>query len=284
MPPKRGKKAASAAPTAPTGPPLDGCRVALSGTFPGFSQPALQKQITGLGGLTSSSITKDTTHLITVQADYDKPSTKVKAAKGQGIHIVSLPWLQDCLSSGSKEDETKYLFNAPSTSAASATAAVTTSAASAAAAVTTSSASQAQSAPPVSQPNGSPSSQPRAKRPRKRAASPSPTASALSAVSAPPAKKKKGAASAANGTDDAKSEAPKSKPERVLGEGQIAKSRDIRVPLDDGCPFVTYGVYIDDQGVIYDASLNQTNASNNNNKFYRIQVCHASPPSTPSAI
>lgn len=31
-------------------------------------------------------------------------------------------------------------------------------------------------------------------------------------------------------------------------------------------------MYIDDNGVIYDAALNQTNASNNNNKFYIIQL------------
>lgn len=52
----------------------------------------------------------------------------------------------------------------------------------------------------------------------------------------------------------------------------MAKSKTIRVPLDEACPYVDHTVYIDDDGVIYDASLNQTNASNNNNKFYRVQV------------
>ena len=49
-------------------------------------------------------------------------------------------------------------------------------------------------------------------------------------------------------------------------------SRDIHVPVDEGCPLAMHRVYIDPSGVIYDGSLNQTNASNNNNKFYRIQV------------
>ena len=31
-------------------------------------------------------------------------------------------------------------------------------------------------------------------------------------------------------------------------------------------------MFIADDGTIYDASLNQTNAGNNNNKFYRVQV------------
>lgn len=31
-------------------------------------------------------------------------------------------------------------------------------------------------------------------------------------------------------------------------------------------------VYVDDSGTIYDASLNQSNVGNNNNKFYRLQL------------
>lgn len=58
-----------------------------------------------------------------------------------------------------------------------------------------------------------------------------------------------------------------------VGEGQLAKSGTIYVPLDETCPLGSYRVYIDEDGMIYDASLNQTNASANNNKFYRIQVC-----------
>ncbi len=60
----------------------------------------------------------------------------------------------------------------------------------------------------------------------------------------------------------------------AVGVGQITKRRDIQIPLDEGCPLATYAVFIDPSGVIYDASLNQTNASNNNNKFYRIQLLH----------
>ena len=250
---------------APTTPALDGCCVALSGTFPGFSQSALQKQITGLGGLTSSSVTKDTTHLITIQADYDKPSTKVKAAKDQGTHIVGLEWLQDCLSSSAKEDETKYLFNAPSASTHTAPVVAANSAAA--------------QAPKAPQANGSSAPQAKPSRGRKRAASPPPPTSPSSP--APQAKKKKGATNSKSADDTTNSKPTKSDPEPVIGEGQVAKSRNIRVPLDEGCPNVNNSVYIDDDGVIYDASLNQTNASNNNNKFYRVQV-HVRPfPSPP---
>ena len=45
------------------------------------------------------------------------------------------------------------------------------------------------------------------------------------------------------------------------------------VPVDDSCPIKSSSeVYIHDDGCIYDASLNQTNIGENNNKFYYIQV------------
>jgi poly [ADP-ribose] polymerase len=64
--------------------------------------------------------------------------------------------------------------------------------------------------------------------------------------------------------------APKLEPK--VGEGSVLKSRNVNIPLDEGCPLQSYRVYVDDDGMVYDASLNQTNATNNNNKFYRMQV------------
>lgn len=64
--------------------------------------------------------------------------------------------------------------------------------------------------------------------------------------------------------------APKLEPK--VGDGSILKSHDVKVPLDEGCPLQTYRVYIDDEGIVYDASLNKADASANNNKFYRVQV------------
>ncbi|KAJ4299473.1 hypothetical protein N0V90_004718 [Kalmusia sp. IMI 367209] len=63
---------------------------------------------------------------------------------------------------------------------------------------------------------------------------------------------------------------PKLEPK--VGEGSILKSRDANIPLDEGCPLQTYRVHVDDDGVVYDASLNKTDASHNNNKFYRVQL------------
>jgi poly [ADP-ribose] polymerase len=65
----------------------------------------------------------------------------------------------------------------------------------------------------------------------------------------------------------------KAKNDKVkVGDGQNAKSKKINVPVDEYCPSPNYEVYIDDDGLIWDASLNQTNASANNNKFYKVQV------------
>jgi len=91
---------------------------------------------------------------------------------------------------------------------------------------------------------------------------------------------RKRAASDANG--------PTNTPKRVKSEdgdadqqaGSLSKaqtassSKPLQIPVDETCSLAGYQVYVDPgDGIIYDASLNQTNATNNNNKFYRIQVC-----------
>ncbi|PVH96833.1 PARP-domain-containing protein [Periconia macrospinosa] len=69
---------------------------------------------------------------------------------------------------------------------------------------------------------------------------------------------------------DPAASAPKLEPK--VGEGSVAKSRDVNIPVDEYCPLQSSRVYVGEDGVIYDALLNQTNASANNNKFYRIQL------------
>ncbi|KAI4287708.1 MAG: hypothetical protein L6R35_003033 [Caloplaca aegaea] len=67
----------------------------------------------------------------------------------------------------------------------------------------------------------------------------------------------------------------KGKAKQQKQDGQKAISRDIDVPVDEG--YDDRGnvkVYVDDDGIIYDASLNQTNIGGNNNKFYRLQLLH----------
>ncbi|KAF2636248.1 PARP-domain-containing protein [Massarina eburnea CBS 473.64] len=66
------------------------------------------------------------------------------------------------------------------------------------------------------------------------------------------------------------SAAPKLEPK--VGDEAVLKSRNVSIPIDEGCPLQAYRVYVDDSGLVHDALLNQTNASNNNNKFYRVQL------------
>lgn len=61
---------------------------------------------------------------------------------------------------------------------------------------------------------------------------------------------------------------PKIKEEAKVGDGQNAKSKSMSVPVDEYCPLGHYQVYIDPDGTIYDASLNQTNSGHNNSKKY----------------
>lgn len=59
---------------------------------------------------------------------------------------------------------------------------------------------------------------------------------------------------------------------QVKQEGQKAVSHDINVPIDEGFKGQAK-VYIDDNdGTIFDASLNQTNIGGNNNKVCLLRI------------
>lgn len=58
-----------------------------------------------------------------------------------------------------------------------------------------------------------------------------------------------------------------------VADSQYAKQDNLLIPVDEACTLTGCRVYVDQStGIIYDATLNQTNAGNNNNKFYRLQV------------
>lgn len=218
MPPRKKAAVAKAATL-----PLDSCSIAISGTFPNRTQAAIERDfITVLGGSLAKSITASTTHLVTTEADYNKPSNKVKAARSYDVPIVTFEWLEDSLNKMSRMSEDSYSFEPP------------------------------QSQP--SQTNGS----------RKRTATQEPAGDSDNDDETQSQAKKK------SKTSKVKAQAQ----EAQVADGQIAKSLDVRIPVDEGVErqFTSHEVYIDDEGVIYDASLNQTNATNNNNKFYRVQI------------
>lgn len=218
--------------------PLQGCIIALSGSFPGRSQSALETEfINVLGASLSKTVTEDTTHLITTKGDFAKPSAKVKQAKSHDIPVVKLSWLEDCLDQAKRLSEDSYYFDAPDADDAPA--------------------ANANGKKRIANDDSDDKSQP---QPKKKAKATSTNGSKMHS---------QGASQPANGT---KLEATEVKKEAADGHLNVAKSAVVNVPLDETCPLTHYQIYIDNDGVIYDASLNQTNAGKNNNKFYRLQV------------
>ncbi|KAI1661021.1 PARP-domain-containing protein [Daldinia decipiens] len=249
MPPR--KKAAAAKPPPP--PPLEGCIIAISGTIPGHTQAAIERDfINVLGASLAKSVTATTTHLISTESDYNKPSIKVKAAQSLGVPVVTFQWLEDSLNQTARMTESSYGIGS----------------------------SQPQLPPqPQSQSQSQSQSQPiQTRGTRKRSAT---QKLALEEEEEdndkqevkPQAKKKaRTSKTEAQSQEDKAVEAEEKKV--IVADAQIAKSRDARIPLDEGADsqYQNYEVYIDDDGVIFDASLNQTNSTANNNKFYRLQL------------
>lgn len=65
-------------------------------------------------------------------------------------------------------------------------------------------------------------------------------------------------------------------PSKKAKDGQRTTLESLKIPIDEGCNLPgIQKVYIDEDGLIYDATLNQTHIQANNNKFYRLQVLEA---------
>ncbi|RAL13116.1 putative poly(ADP)-ribose polymerase PARP [Aspergillus homomorphus CBS 101889] len=60
---------------------------------------------------------------------------------------------------------------------------------------------------------------------------------------------------------------------KKLKNAQKAGTKSLNIPVDEDCSLKgSHKVYIDPESTIWDATLNQTSSTNNNNKFYRIQL------------
>lgn len=249
MPPR---KKATAKPAAKL--PLDGCLIALSGTFPNHSQSEVESNlITTLGATLSKTVTKTTTHLVTTDTDFNKGTGKVKQAQDNGIPIVKISWLEDCLVNSDRLDEKDHALDA---AAAQSWGTVTANGGTTATNGKTKAKSTKRGAISDDEDDASPP-------PAKKAAAPNTNGKSKTA-------KAPKAAPKVSKDDVKKKIESKIKPEDA--ENNITTSKDLVVQVDEGCPLGNHRVYIDDEGLIYDASLNQTNAGHNNNKFYRIQV------------
>lgn len=178
----------------------------------------VKELITGCGGVYSTKISDDITHLLATPAQFSKNGAKVKdATKYPSIKIVDFKWLNKSLASKSKISVDGYLLD------------------------------------PAQEDAGDGSD----------------TLVAASTTS----RKRRRADDEADVDVDLPAPTDLKKSKVMQKDGQKAKSRSVNIPVDEHCPSKSkYKVYIDDNGMILDATLNQTNSGYNNNKFYRMQL------------
>ena len=257
MPPRRSARAAAANGPASADPasaktpstkvatktnPLDGVVATLSGKFDehdGHTQPSLEALIRSLGGSVAKSVTKATTHVVCSEHDYTSNAVKIAAGSAKNLPIVSPQWVIQCQEKAvalSTEDyEWAELTKAPATNGV----------------------------------NGSAKSNGK-KRPLIVAKDQD------ASDNEPETKKVKGRAAKTEPKKEAKESQDETKApeeEKTVAEGQFMKNKNAVIPLDEYCELPSYQVYVDSEtNMIWDASLNQSNASRNNNKFYRLQV------------
>ncbi|PGH12233.1 hypothetical protein AJ79_04413 [Helicocarpus griseus UAMH5409] len=227
--------------------------IALSGTFPGYKQAVLTDKIESGGGTYTTKVVDTCTHLVTTQKDVDENKPKYKqAAAIKGVKIVSLSWLLDSAAVGKPVAESSHLLT-PTAAPAPA-----------------SNGRPVRSSRTKQQPDGI-NSQPRANddeedKPAKDA---KPSKGKKQTVNS----KTKRPAAVDDDEDATVSKSQAEPPAKKQKDAQKNSSPTLKVPVDEGSPYQsTHEVYIAKNGLIYDAALNQTNASHNNNKFYLVQL------------
>ncbi|GFP55646.1 poly [ADP-ribose] polymerase 2 [Trichoderma asperellum] len=232
------RKAAAAAPAAPATPPLEGRVLAISGKFDNskHTHASLEQLVKSLGGSVTKSVTKTTTHVVCTEDDYNNNTAKVAAGKAKDLPLVSPEWIFESEKQNKTIDPQEHVWGAdPSDPQANG------------------------KKRPLMVSKSDDDEEPQAKKTK----------------TAKGAKGSKAANGKAKADSDPDSEAQaETKEESQVAEGQFIKKKNVAIPVDEHCPLnSSYQVHIDpDSGLIYDASLNQTNASHNNNKFYRIQA------------
>ncbi|KAK0383695.1 hypothetical protein NLU13_9606 [Sarocladium strictum] len=249
-----------------TSKPFKGCVIFLSGNFVSIDQSMLsmKKLVREFGGMNPSSITQATTHIICTSHELKRRRHESVQMK---IPVLKPEWVVDCALQKRRLPESDYLWDY---SEVLPTGETLTSADILAAAIS--------EGLIISPANDIPPDSKTGKRAR-GAACEADIKAEDTEEEKPKAKKTKTAAKAPKSKTGAKKESKAATPvgeeteDGELAEGQFAKRKDMVIPIDEFCPLPGYQVYIDqDSGMIYDASLNQSNATHNNNKFYRDQV------------
>jgi poly [ADP-ribose] polymerase len=244
---RRKAAAAAAAPAAPATPPLDGHVIAISGKFDNskHTHASLEQLVRSLGGSVTKSVTKTTTHVVCTEDDYNSSTAKVAAGKAKDLPLVGPEWIFESEKQNKAIDPQDHVWGSDSAKPSD---------------------SQANGKKrPLVVSKSDDDAEPDAKKTKTKGSKAKDKAKAAKADSEPEAEPE------AEAEAEAKTE---TKEEKQVAEGQFIKKKNVAIPVDEHCPLnSTYQVHIDpDSGLIYDASLNQTNASHNNNKFYRVQA------------
>ncbi|EWC46572.1 hypothetical protein DRE_04295 [Drechslerella stenobrocha 248] len=281
--------------------PLDGLVFALSGSFENLTKKGVEALISDAGGTIKSSVTKAVTHLVTTPEDFLKNTTKVSTAIANGLPLVSIDWVHDSVKKKKKQPESKYDVSKPAKASSSKATASKAAPSKAAPSKASTSKASSQAAAPASQTttitgkkrgrkvdddNEDDEDEDKddtdAKKPAKGKGKAAAAPKAAPKAKAPAAKKRKAKKVESedeeqddededeemeDDEDDKADETPDEAAERERQKGYEA-------PVDGYCLLRNsgYKVFQDSDGVKYDASLNQTNIGNNNNKFYIIQL------------
>lgn len=267
--------------------PLDGVRVAVSGhvNVSDYSPYSLNYLLGGLGAAEDNRVMNCTTHVIATREDYHKEATKVRNGLAKDLPVVRATWVTEC-------DRTQTLVDAEKhhwPNIIKAEQELWEARGEYVEAQKNGNGTQANgSQTNGSQTNGTQTNGTDKKRPIAVANPNGADADAEDDVKgeddAP--KPKKARAARANkqqpkyeeedeemeDAEEPEGEEEDKEADNKVPDGQI-KSKGAVIPVDQLCHMPGFQVYVDpDTGVIFDASLNQTNASHNNNKFYIIQV------------
>lgn len=257
--------------------------ISVSGFHRGYSQAVVSELVKDNGGeFTPDVQANKTTHLVTTESEISKKSAKVKAAIGAGAHLVSLAWLLESIDKGAKEDESKFSLQTNDKAVVAANNAPrrsTRRAASNLSALDVQEETPAvkkqkledgtaggnkrakKVAEPESKPEESKEDKNNEQADGKEDESPKTAPAAKSKSKA----KKGGKASKADAVKHEDTSEDKPVMKTIIKKG--------RAPVDELCPLKgSYHVYTDKNDVAWDATLNQTNIGDNNNKFYYIQL------------
>ena len=215
------------------------------------SHSSLEALVKKHGGSVTRSVTKATTHVVCTEQDYNDGSSKVTSAKAKKLLLVSPAWLFETDEQDKKLDPNDFTWESLSSNGTKTNDA------------TDATANGSKKRVVKADNEDEDEEQPKSKR----------TKGTKATAAKAPKVSKASQAKAAVKDEPEENTKKDTKDEKIVAEGQFIKKKDVSIPLDEYCPDVTYSVYVEpDSGLIFDASLNQSNSAANNNKFYRIQV------------